>query len=140
VVGKYDSMVSYGQKRVLVSWNRLIRPDGSSIVLENMPGADLSGNAGYQDKVDNHFDRLVGGVVLSSMLSVGATISQGTYSDSDDMSTQQRMAASLGQNVASAGGQITRKNLDIQPSLKILAGQAVNILVNKDMIIKPYNP
>jgi len=80
------------------------------------------------------------GVVLSSMLSVGATISQGTYSDSDDMSTQQRMAASLGQNVASAGGQITRKNLDIQPSLKILAGQAVNILVNKDMIIKPYNP
>lgn len=140
VIGKYDSMVSYGQKRVLVSWSRLIRPDGSSIMIENMPGADLAGSAGYKDKVDNHFDRVVGGVVLSSLLSVGATVSQGTYTNTDDMSTQQRMAASVGQNVASAGGQITRKNLDIQPTLKIPAGQAVNILVNKDMIIKPYNP
>lgn len=71
VLGTYDSMVSYGQKRVLVSWSRMIRPDGSSIIIENMPGTDLAGSAGYKDKVDNHFDRLVGGALLSSLLSVG---------------------------------------------------------------------
>ena len=140
VIGKYDSMVSYGQQRVQVSWQRLVLPDGSSIVLENMPGVDLAGNAGYKDKTDNHFDRLVGGVILSSLLSVGATVSQGTYSSQDNMSTQQRMAANVGDEISSAGKQITRKNLDIQPTLQIRAGYSVNILVNKDMIVKrkPY--
>jgi type IV secretion system protein VirB10 len=138
VLGKYDSMVSYGQKRVQVVWTRMIRPDGSSIMLENMPGVDLAGMSGYKDKVDNHFDRLVGGAMLSSILSVGATISQGTYTDEASMSTQQRMAASVGQDINNAGQQITRKNLDIQPTLKIRAGMTVNILVNKDMIVDPY--
>jgi type IV secretion system protein VirB10 len=138
VLGRYDSMVSYGQKRVQVSWQRMVLPDGSSVVLENMPGVDLAGNAGYKDKTDNHFDRLVGGVVLSSLLSVGATVSQGTYSSQDNMSIQQRMAANVGDEISSAGKQITRKNLDIQPTLQIRAGYSVNILVNKDMIVKPY--
>jgi type IV secretion system protein VirB10 len=138
VLGLYDSMVSYGQKRVQVVWVRMIRPDGSSIMLENMPGVDLAGMSGYKDKVDNHFDRLVGGALLSSILSVGATISQGTYTDEASMSTQQRMAASVGQDINSTGQQITRKNLDIQPTLKIRAGMTVNILVNKDMIVDPY--
>jgi type IV secretion system protein TrbI len=138
VLGKYDSMVSYGQKRVQVSWMRMIRPDGSSIVLENMPGVDMAGNSGYKDKVDNHFDRLVGGAVLSSLLSAGATVSQGTYTDEASMTTQQRMAASIGQDINSTGQQITRKNLDIQPTLQIRAGMTVNILVNKDMIVDPY--
>ncbi len=139
VLGKYDSMISYGQKRVQVSWSRMIRPDGSSLIIENMPGVDLAGSAGYKGKVDNHVDRLVGGAVLSSLLSVGATVSQGSYTDEASMSMQQRMAASVGQNIATTGSQITRKNLDIQPTLIIQAGKAVNILVNKDMIISPYN-
>lgn len=138
VLGKYDSMVSYGQKRVQVVWVRMIRPDGSSIMLDNMPGVDLAGNSGYKDKVDNHYDRLVGGAVLSSLLSIGASVSQGTYTDEESMSTQQRMAASVGEDISSTGRQITRKNLDIQPTLKIRAGMTVNILVNKDMIVDPY--
>lgn len=138
VLGLYDSMVSYGQKRVQVVWVRMIRPDGSSITLENMPGVDLAGMSGYKDKVDNHFDRLVGGALLSSILSVGATVSQGTYTNDQNMTTQQRLAASVGQDINNAGQQITRKNLDIQPTLKIRAGMTVNILVNKDMIVDPY--
>ena len=138
VLGRYDSMVSYGQKRVQVSWTRMLRPDGSSIVLENMPGVDLAGNAGYKGKVDNHFDRLVGGVALSSLLSMGATVSQGTYTDEASMTTQQRMAANVGEEISSTGSQITKKNLDIQPTLNIRAGNTVNILVNKDMIVDPY--
>jgi len=49
------------------------------------------------------------------------------------------MAASVGSDISSAGQQITRKNLDIQPTLKIRAGMAVNILVNKDLIVEPFN-
>ena len=31
LIGKYDSVVAYGQERALVIWQRIIRPDGSSI-------------------------------------------------------------------------------------------------------------
>jgi len=138
LLASYDSMVAYGQKRVLVCWNRLIRPDGSSIDLECMPGIDLEGYAGFRDKVDNHFDRLIGGVFLSSVLSVGATTSQGSWEHEDGMSTAQMFASNAGEEINSAGQQITRKNLDIQPTLKIRPGFSVNVLVNKDMIINPY--
>lgn len=43
VIGQYDSGVGFGQRRVLLVWNRLIFPDGRSIVLERQPGADGGG-------------------------------------------------------------------------------------------------
>jgi type IV secretion system protein VirB10 len=54
------------------------------------------------------------------------------------MTTQQRIAANVGEEISSTGSQITKKNLDIQPTLNIRAGNTVNILVNKDMIVDPY--
>jgi len=53
--GVYDSRVIYGQSRVLVAWNRIIFPDGSAITLGAMPGADMSGYAGFNDEVNNHY-------------------------------------------------------------------------------------
>lgn len=137
LMATYDSMVAYGQSRVLVCWNRLIRPDGSSINLECAPGTDLAGYAGFEDSVNNHYARLVGGVLVSSLLSVGASRSQGTQLG-DDTTMDQLFASNVGQNLNNAGQQITRKNLEIQPTIEIRPGYSVNVLVNKDMIIPPY--
>lgn len=38
LIGQYDSQVAFGQSRVLLVWNRLIMPDGTSIVLERLQG------------------------------------------------------------------------------------------------------
>lgn len=40
VIGQYNNSVQFGQSRVLLVWNRLIFPNGRSIVLERQPGAD----------------------------------------------------------------------------------------------------
>lgn len=138
LIGKYNSRVSYGQSRAQVVWTRLLRPDGSSIKLESMPGVDLAGYSGFSDKVDNHYDRLIGGVLLSSVLSVGATASAGDYDSYEDRDMAQIFAGNAGDEIASAGDKITRKNLDIQPTIKIRPGFSVNVLVNKDMIIPPF--
>jgi type IV secretion system protein TrbI len=58
LLARYDSMVAFGQERVLVCWNRLIRPDGTSVNLECMPGVDLAGYAGFADQVDHHWWRM----------------------------------------------------------------------------------
>ena len=72
LIGQYDSSVAFGQSRLLLVWTRLIMPDGTSIVLERQPGADAGGYAGLEDEVDNHWDKLLEGAVLSTLLSVGA--------------------------------------------------------------------
>ena len=137
LMAEYDSIIAYGQERALICWNRLIRPDGSSIDLECSPGVDLEGYAGVSDKVDNHWLRLVGGVVLSSVLAVSATMSQGDI-EGQHATVQQKMAASAGESLNNVGQQITEKNLNIQPTITVRPGFSVNVLVNKDMILSPY--
>jgi type IV secretory pathway VirB10-like protein len=79
-IGTYDSRVSYGQERVLVIWMRLMRPDGSTLSLEGMPGMDLSGYAGLTGSVNNHYLRLLSGVVLGSVIGASAQIAVGANS------------------------------------------------------------
>jgi len=50
LLGTYDAQVSYGQSRVLLVWTRLIMPDGSSIVLDQLPGADTKGSPGSRTR------------------------------------------------------------------------------------------
>ncbi len=46
LIGKYDSHIAYGQERLLLIWTRLVMPDGSSIVLDNLPATDTQGMPG----------------------------------------------------------------------------------------------
>lgn len=71
VVGTYDSGVTLGQTRALAVWRRIIYPDGSSISIDNMPGTDMGGYAGFNDKVDNHYVRIFGSGLLLSVFSAG---------------------------------------------------------------------
>ena len=61
LIGQYDSQIAYGQQRALIAWNRIIMPDGRSINIGSMSGADLSGAAGLQDRVDDHCWQLARG-------------------------------------------------------------------------------
>ncbi len=137
LLARYDSAVTYGQERVLLCWQRLIRPDGSSISLECAPGVDLSGQAGFSDEVDNHWGKLITGVVLSSMLAAVTQAAAGSV-EGYRPNLAQSFAAGAAGDLASAGQQITRKNIGLQPTVKIRPGYSVNVLVNKDLVIPPY--
>jgi type IV secretion system protein VirB10 len=137
LLARYDSGVTYGQERVLLCWQRLIRPDGSSISLECAPGVDLSGQAGFADEVDNHWGKLFTGVVLSSLLSAVTQASTGDVQGYRP-TLAQSFTAGAASDFASAGQQITRRNIGLQPTIKIRPGFSVNVLVNKDLVIPPY--
>ena len=72
LIGQYDAQIAFGQSRALLVWNRLIMPNGRSIVLERQPGADSEGYAGLEDEVDNHWGMLFKAAILSTVLSVGS--------------------------------------------------------------------
>jgi type IV secretion system protein VirB10 len=137
LIATYDSMVGFGQERVLVCWNRLIRPDGISLNLECMPGVDLTGYAGFADTVDHHWWRILSGVALGTLLSATAQRSQGDVSGFQP-TFPQLWASNAAASINSAGQQITQKNLQIQPTIKVRPGFTVNVLVSKDIVIAPW--
>ncbi|HQH26151.1 MAG TPA: TrbI/VirB10 family protein [Oligoflexia bacterium] len=138
LIGEYDSRIAYGQERVLVVWTRIIFPNGKSISLESMPGIDLSGYAGMSDQVNNHFDKLLTGVVLGSVL--GATVQMANGRRSYDPTWGELAAEGAAQNINQAGQQITRKNLNVQPTIEIRPGIRFNVFATKDITLEPYQP
>lgn len=131
VIGSYDSVVAFGQKRALVVWQRIIFPDGSSIRIDNVPATDTSGYAGLADKVDLHTWQLLKGVALSTLLGVGTELSFGS-SESDLV---RAVRESTQQSASRAGDQIVNKNLNIQPTITVRPGWPLRLLVHKDIIL-----
>ena len=135
LLGRYDSDIDDGQSRALVVWNRLIRPDGSSLVIENLPGVDLSGQAGLRDKVDRHTGSLFKAAILSSVLSIAAEL--GT--DEED-----KLAEAIrtgGQDTINQTGQrVVKRALSRSPTLRVRPGWRLGVIVNRDLVLSPYNP
>ena len=142
LVGIYDSQIAYGQNRLQVVWSRIIYPDGSSINLDGMMGQDSQGMSGFHDKVDNHYKRLVGSALLTSAFVAGISLSQRQNTSLLTTPTAGQTATSaLGQQLGELGTEITRKNLSIQPTVKIPIGYLFNVRVNKDILFEaPYVP
>jgi type IV secretion system protein VirB10 len=142
LIGKYDSHVSYGQDGITVVWNRLIYPDASSIDLDGMQGLDSHGNSGLRDTVDHHYKRLIGGVALSSLFTAGFAISQATNQSVLAYQTPgQAASAAVGQEVSQTGAQLTRRNLNTQPTIKVPAGYRFTVRVDRDILFDaPYEP
>jgi len=138
LVGTYDSRVTMGQRRVLVAWNRVIYPDGSSVSLDLMPGADLSGYAGFKDKVNSHYWRIFGNAFMLSLFSSGIQLSQPRTPAGGTYDSQQIMAAEIGRQLGELGEEVARRNLNIQPTLEIRPGYMFNIMVTKDMILPTW--
>lgn len=134
LIGTYDSQVSFGQSRVLLVWNRVIFPNGKSIVLERQPGADTQGFAGLEDDVDYHWGNLLKAAALSTLLGVGTEIgSTGTQSD---IVTALRRGSQ--DTINQTGQQLVRRQLNVQPTLTIRPGFPVRVIVNRDLVLAQY--
>ncbi|WP_321800792.1 TrbI/VirB10 family protein [Burkholderia sp. BCC1988] len=138
IFGKYNSQVAYGQSRVQVVWNRIILPDTSSITLDNLAGTDPAGYAGLEDGVDWHWDRIVAGAALTTLLGVGAELAAPENRNGDRVIVAGR--DSLQDSVNQVGQEMTRRNLNIQPTLTERPGLPVRIIVNRDLLLRPYQP
>ncbi len=133
IIGEYSNDVTFGDRRVLLVWNRLIFPNGRSIVLRRQPGADTKGYAGLEDGVDYHWWDLAKAAGLSTLLSVGAELTMG-----DDDRLIQAIRNGAQDTINDAGQQIVQRQLQVAPTLTIRPGFPVRVLVTRDLILEPY--
>lgn len=139
LIGRYDSQVAFGQRRVLLVWTRLILPDTSSIALDKLPGIDAAGYAGLEDGVDWHWDRILAGAALSTLLGVGAELATPDPNGSDGRVIIATRDSAQG-TINEVGQEITRRNLSVQPTLTIRPGFPMRVMVSKDLVLRPYQP
>ena len=134
LIGTYDSVVAFGQSRALVVWQRLIMPDGSSIVIDNLPATDRAGYAGLEDEVDFHTWRIIKGIALSTMFAIGSELA---FDSEGDLVEALRRGT---QNpINRAGDRLVERNINVQPTITIRPGYPLRIIVNKDIVLRPYN-
>jgi type IV secretion system protein TrbI len=136
LIGRYDSVVAFGQERALVIWQRIIRPDGTSIVIDNLPATDTSGYAGLADQIDLHSWKLLKGVALATVLGVGSSLAFGAGSGDSDIIRALR--ESTGQTTNRAGQALVERNLNVQPTITVRPGWPLRVIVHKDLILSPY--
>ena len=134
LIGSYDSVVAFGQRRALLVWQRIILPDGSSVQIDNLPATDSAGYAGLADKVDFHSWQLLKGVALSTLLGVGTELTL----NSDESDLVRAIRQSTQQSANQAGQKIVTKNLNIQPTITVRPGWPLRVIVHKDIVLRPW--
>ncbi len=138
LIGQYDSQVAYGQERALIAWNRVIMPNGRSINIGSMTGADLTGASGLHDRTDDHFGQLAKGILLSTIFSVGAASAQDAGTRSSGGLVINSAGSGISNESQQVGQRITERDLNRQPTLSVRAGWPLRVIVNKDMVLAPY--
>jgi type IV secretion system protein TrbI len=142
LVGEYSNAIQYGQARIFVAWQRIIYPDGSALDIGAMPGADEQGEAGFNDRVDNHFLRIFGSAILMSAVTAAtnwATNHNQAGFNSNGYSASSALSEAVGQQLGQATAHLLDKNLSIAPTLKIRPGFRFNIIVTRDLTFeRPY--
>lgn len=133
LIGQYDSQVAFGQRRVLLVWNRIVMPDGTSIVLERLQGTDPQGFSGLEDQVDYHWGQLFRAAALSTLLGVGTQLAIG-----DESEIARAIRESAQDSASDIGQQIVRRQINIQPTLTVRPGFPVRVIVQRDLVMQPY--
>lgn len=124
IIGEYKSDVSLGQKRILVQWQRLTRPDGVIIELDS-PSADTLGRAGLEGSVDTHFLQRFAGAILQSSLDIGVQLATRTASRNDTYVLT--LPGSTNQATQ------TLQPEKIPPTVKVKQGSSVSVFVARDL-------
>jgi type IV secretory pathway VirB10-like protein len=56
-------------------------------------------------------------------------------------SAAETAGSAIGGNISQLGADVTRRNLNIQPTIKVSVGYRFNVRVNRDMLFElPYRP
>ncbi|ODT76191.1 MAG: conjugal transfer protein TraI [Pelagibacterium sp. SCN 64-44] len=133
IIGEYDNGVAFGQRRILLVWNRLILPNGRSIILERQPGADTGGYAGLEDQVDYHWWDMAKAAGLSTLLTIGAEL---TMDNEDRLIRALRSGAQ--DTINDVGQRIIQQQMQVAPTLTIRPGFPVRVIVTRDLVLEPY--
>lgn len=123
LIGEYGSEAQPGQKRALINWTRLIRPDGATIAIGS-PVADTLGRTGVKARVNTHFFERFAGAILQSALDVGVNLASREIGAPTIIALPGALGGATAQTV---------QPQQITPTLAVKRGTSVSVFVARDL-------
>lgn len=139
LIAEYNSSISYGQNRVQVAWNTLIRPDGLEIDLGNLNGVDAYGASGYKGFRTEHPFEYAKAIGLIAFFSILDTKANNMIGNSSNQYAQNALSDAY-KTTKTLTDKIVDRALDVQPTIKIPAGKEIKLITNVTMDIPPLDP
>jgi type IV secretion system protein VirB10 len=136
ILGSVQKVAGLGQKRLAVTFHRLLMPDGYSADLDQFHGLDQAGSTGLKDKVNNHYVEIFGASIALGIISGAAeatNLNQG-YNESGTEAYKSGIASSLSQSSAN----VLDRFINIPPTLTIREGHRIKVYITQDMLLPAY--
>lgn len=144
LIGRHEGESAYGDRRAFLIWDRLILPNGKSLILEGEPGVDAQGVVGVRGQVDRRLLPLLAGTLLAGAVT---TLGQMAREDDNRRDGGRRSGGWLGDagdaaaiEAAQVGGRLLDRELTVRPSIHLRQGASVRVLITRDLILEPYQP
>jgi len=136
ILGDVQKVGSMGQKRLAVTFHRLLMPDGYSVDLDQFHGLDQAGATGIKDKVNNHYVEIFGASIALGVIAgaAEATNANAGYNESGTEAYKAGIASSLSQSSAN----VLDRFINIPPTITIREGHRVKVYITQDMLLPAY--
>ncbi len=137
LIGRHEGDSAYGDRRAFIVWERLILPNGKSLVLEAEPGVDARGAVGVQGRVDRRLGALVIGTLFAGAVTTLGQMArdEGGRGGGSFLGDAGDAAAIEGSRV---GGRLIDRELEVRPVVRVQAGERVQVMITRDLILEPY--
>jgi type IV secretion system protein VirB10 len=136
ILGDVQKVAGLGQKRLAVTFHRLLMPDGYSVDLDQFHGLDQAGSTGLKDQVNNHYLQIFGASIALGIISgaAEATNANQGYNESGTEAYKSGIASSLSQSSAN----VLDRFINIPPTITIREGHRIKVYITQDMLLPAY--
>ena len=136
--GQYSADIKVGQERLLVASTSLRLPNGKSVPMNGMHGADENGYAGFSGDVNNHFLKIFGAGFITAVLlkTFDSGAQTATTASPNGVTTY---GSTAGQVAATTAQAVLQRNQNIPPTITVDPGQKFLVQVTQDIVMEPYH-
>lgn len=138
LMGETKRVDAFGQRRLAVSFHRLIMPDGYSLDLDHFQGLNQIGETGLKDKVNNHYLQIFGASIaigaIGGLAQLGTQTNSAGVPESSTDAYRQGIATSLSQSSL----HVLDRFLNILPTVTIREGHRVKVFLTEDLLVPDY--
>ncbi len=139
LIGRHEGESAYGDRRAFLVWERLILPNGKSLILDGEPGVDAQGAIGVRGQVDRRlFPLLLGTLFAGAVTTLGQMARDDAGQGSGGWLGDAGDAAAI--EGAQVGGRLVDRELEVRPSIRLQPGAPVRVMITRDLILEPYRP
>jgi len=133
LVGTYASQTRPGQRRLFITWTRILFPNGVALDLEQAGGVDADGASGIKGRRrTGFFTAILGTAMISTAQNVGRK-----DTTNSDIAEAARIAT--GTAVGTLSDQYFGNTLSQGPTFAVRAGTILNAQTERDFYLKGYN-